>query len=68
MHRIQKTEYRTPDISFFVPSLADQFEDPVSNQAKADVQQSRWQPRWTIWFSLGAGLGLWAAIIWLIRL
>ena len=68
MHRIQKTEYRAPDISFFVPSLSDEFDERISDQPADNKKRSRWQPRWTIWFSLGAGTGLWAVIIWLIRL
>jgi hypothetical protein len=68
MRRTQKADFQTPDISFFVPSLADQIDERESLHARENEAEARWQPRWTILFSLAGGLTLWAGIIWLIRL
>ena len=65
MQRIRKAGYRAPNISFFVPSLAEELNERDANQSRQE--EARWQPRWTILFSLGAGAALWAGIFWLVR-
>ena len=67
MQRTQKSGYQAPDISFFVPSLADQLEERESTRVEKEVREAKWQPRWTILFSLSAGVLMWAEIVWLIR-
>jgi hypothetical protein len=66
MRRAQKAEFQAPDLSFFVPSLADQRNERGAGQDSD--REARWQPRWTILFSLGAGVALWAGIAWLVGL
>jgi hypothetical protein len=68
MQRIQKSGYEAPDISFFVPSLADQLGEREANHVEPGKREGKWQPRWTILFSLTAGGLLWAGIVLLIRL
>ena len=68
MERIQKSGYEAPDISLFVPSLTGQLDDRASNHVEIATQQAKWQPRWTILFSLSAGVLLWAGIGFLLRL
>jgi hypothetical protein len=63
MQELRKAGYQTPDVSFFVPGLSDQLKERAAHPAEAD--KARWQPRWTILFSLSAGLALWLAIFWL---
>jgi hypothetical protein len=66
MQRIRKVEYQAPNISLFLPSLAADLEEGYANQAIE--RDRRWQPRWTILFSLAMGSALWAGIFWLIGL
>jgi hypothetical protein len=68
MRRTQKAEFQAPDISFFGPSLADQLYEREGNSPWDNKQPAKWQPRWTILFSLSAGVALWTGIIWLIHL
>ena len=63
MRRAEKAELQSPDLSFFVPRLADQL-----GEREAKPREARWQPRWTILFSLGSGLVLWAGLAWLVGL
>jgi hypothetical protein len=60
MQELRKVGYQAPDVSLFVPGLSDQLKERAANQ-----DQARWQPRWTILFSLSAGMALWLAIFWL---
>ncbi|HWY60329.1 MAG TPA: hypothetical protein VNW15_00360 [Rhizomicrobium sp.] len=66
MRRAEKAEFQAPDISFFVPNLTDQLGEREANRAREAEREARWQPRWTILFSLGAGVALWAGIAWLV--
>jgi hypothetical protein len=66
MQEIRKAGYQAPDISFFVPTLADQIKERSANHSQES--KAPWQPRWTILFSLGAGIALWGAIFWAIGL
>ena len=63
MQEIRKAGYQAPDLSFFVPTLAEQGRE--RDASKAPAQKAPWQPRWTILFSLSAGMALWAVIFWL---
>jgi hypothetical protein len=48
--------------------MADDLPEQETDRVRNEYREARWQPRWTILFSLGAGLVLWTGIIWLIRL
>ncbi|HVZ27834.1 MAG TPA: hypothetical protein VG798_04185 [Rhizomicrobium sp.] len=62
MQELRKAGYQTPEVSFFVPGLADQLKERAAHPA---AENASWQPRWTILFSLSAGMALWLAIFWL---
>jgi hypothetical protein len=63
MQEVHKAGYQAPDLSFFVPSRGEELGKRETELAR--LQKAPWQPRWTILFSLSAGLGLWAFIFWL---
>jgi hypothetical protein len=63
MQELRKAGYQAPDVSFFVPGLTDQLKERAAHPAAGE--KAPWQPRWTILFSLGAGMTLWLAIFWL---
>ena len=68
MQRVRKSGYEAPDISLFVPSLAGRLDERESNRVEKATREAKWQPRWTILFSLSAGVLLWAGIGLLLRL
>jgi len=65
MQEIRKASYQATDMSLFVPSLADQLD--AQEASHAHREKAPWQPRWTILFSLTAGVALWGVIVWLVR-